>query len=220
MGAAKANPARTLLLVGVIAAGAALIVSSSYEFSRDRIIANERARLVQSLYSVLDPQIEVSSLNPLPIQALDSELLGSDDAIDVFVITDNGNPISVIFASIAPDGYNAAIQLLIGISVEGVVSGVRVISHRETPGLGDDIEIAKSDWIRQFDGATLQAPSPENWSVDKDGGSFDSLTGATVTPRAIVAAVKNTLSYFQLNKDQLFDAAIQAERQSSEARSE
>ncbi len=114
-----------------------------------------------------------------------------------------------MFASVAPHGYNAEIRLLIGISPSGTVTGVRAVSHRETPGLGDAIEVDKSDWIRQFDGTSLQMPPPAAWAVRKDeGGQFDSITGATVTSRAVVNAVKNTLLYFDRHRDEIYAAAL------------
>ena len=201
---------RTLSLVGVIAVAAALLVTSSYEFSKERITANERARLVASLNSVLDPAIAAEDLNPVLVSATDAGLLGSDEPIDVFIMLIEGRPAATVFATIAPDGYNAEIQLLIGISTDERVTGVRVVRHRETPGLGDAIETEKSDWIRQFDGKSLVDPPQPRWAVDKDEGAFDSITGATVTPRAVIKAVKNTLLYFAAHKDELFAAAARA----------
>src|SRR5690606_19926340 len=106
------------------------------------------------------------------------------------------------------------IRLLVGISADGILTGVRVLSHRETPGLGDPIELRKSPWILQFDGKRLDDPPEALWAVEKDGGIFDGLTGATVTPRAVVRAVRNTLLYFERHRDELFAQAarIEAER--------
>jgi electron transport complex protein RnfG len=198
---------RTLVLVAAIAAVAALLVTGSHEFSKDRIAAHERARLLQALYSVLDPAIVNENVEPILISATDPALLGSDEPTDVFIAIDRRRPVAAIFAPIAPDGYNAAIRLLVGISVSGEITGVRVVSHRETPGLGDAIDVRKSDWILQFDGTSLQDPALAAWAVDKDDGAFDSITGATVTPRAVIKAVKNTLLYFDGHKNDLFEAA-------------
>jgi electron transport complex protein RnfG len=209
MAEAEGSVVRTILLVGAIAVAAAALVMSSYEFSKERIAANERARLIASINSVLDPTLGDTDLNPVLVDARD-ELLGSADPIDVFIIMREGRPAAAVFATIAPDGYNAEIQLLIGISPDERVTGVRAVRHRETQGLGDAIEIGKSDWIRQFDGKSLTDPAPPLWAVDRDEGAFDSLTGATVTPRAVVKAVKNTLIYFGAHKDELFAAAARA----------
>jgi electron transport complex protein RnfG len=209
MAAAEGSVWRTLLFAGAIGVAAAALITVSYEFSRDRIVANERARLVASLNSVLDPALGATDLNPVLVNARD-ELLGSPEPIDVFIMMAGGAPAAAVFATIAPDGYNAEIRLLVGISPDEHITGVRVVRHRETPGLGDAIEIEKSDWIRQFDGKSLADPTVELWAVDRDEGAFDSLTGATVTPRAVVKAVKNTLLYFTAHKGELFAAAARA----------
>jgi electron transport complex protein RnfG len=203
------NPFLTVLFVGVVGVAAALIVSASYDFSEDRIAANQRARLIASLNSVLDPSLRERDLATIRLSVTDEELLGDDDPVDVFVALENGQPMAIVFASVAPHGYNAAISLLIGISPSSTVTGVRVVSHRETPGLGDAIEVDKTDWIRQFDSTSLQMPPLEGWGVKKDeGGEFDSLTGATVTSRAVVNAVKNTLLYFEQHREEIYAAAL------------
>ena len=201
--------ARTVLLVGAIAAAAAVLVTATWELSFDRIAANERARLLASLSSVLDPALLGRDLDPVLINAHDPSLLGSDDPVEVFVPVDGTTPLAAIFASVAPEGYNAPIDLLIGVDIaSGRVTGVRVVSHRETPGLGDLIDIGKSDWILQFDGKRVDDPSAELWAVTREDGIFDSITGATVTPRAVIRAVRNTLLYFDEHRDELIARAV------------
>lgn len=201
----------TLVLVGLVAVGAAALVTASYEFSHERILANERARLLEQLHSVLDAEVERRNPNPVRLSVTAPELLGTDEPVDVFVAVEDGEPLATIIASVAPDGYNAPIRLLVGIAPDGTLTGVRVLSHRETPGLGDRIEIGKSDWIRQFDGRSLGDPPRAQWAVDTDDGAFDALTGATVTPRAVVAAVRRTLEYYEMNHEELFARAIAAD---------
>lgn len=208
---AKGSVLGTLALVGLVAVGAAALVTASYEFSRERIIENERARLLARLHSVLDPEVEALGPNPVRLSVTAPELLGTREPVDVFVAVENGVPLATIIASVAPDGYNAPIRLLIGIAPDGTLTGVRVVSHRETPGLGDKIEIEKSDWIRQFEGKRLDNPPPAQWAVDRDDGIFDSLTGATVTPRAVVRAVRRTLEYYEMNRAALFARAREAD---------
>jgi H+/Na+-translocating ferredoxin:NAD+ oxidoreductase subunit G len=212
MADAEGGPIRTLLLVGIVAAAAAFVVSASHEFSKDRIAANERARLIASLKSVLDPSIRGHDLRTVRLSATDRELLGDAEPIDVYVAFDAGQPAAAIFATSSTDGYNAAIRLLIGVSASGAVTGVRAVRQRETPGLGDDIDIMKSNWILQFDGSTLEMPPLPMWAVKVDDGYFDSMTGATVTSRAVVKGVKNTLLYFEQHRDELFSAASAANR--------
>lgn len=201
----------TLLVVGLVAVGAAALVTASYEFSRERIVENERAQLLEQLNSVLDPRVEALNPNPVRLSVTAPELLGTDDDVDVFVTVEDQRPLATIIASVAPDGYNAPIRLLVGIAPDGTLTGVRVVSHRETPGLGDAIEIGRSEWIRQFDGVSLDDPPREQWAVDKDEGAFDSLTGATVTPRAVVRAVQRTLEYYEMNRSTLFERALEAD---------
>lgn len=208
------SPLRTLILVGVVAAAAALLVNGSYMLSRDRILANERERLLENLYSVLDPDLRDRDLAPTRITVTDRALLGTAEPVDVFVVADErGDPAAVIFVPLAPEGYNAPIRLLVGLTPDGELTGVRVLDHRETPGLGDAIERRKSDWILQFDGKQLGDPPYERWAVDKDGGAFDALTGATVTPRAVVRAVRDTLVYFERHREAVFAEAARAAEQ-------
>jgi electron transport complex protein RnfG len=211
MDTTRGNVWKTLVLVALVASGAGVLVTTSHELSKDRIAENERARLLASLNSVLDPALQDRGLVPTRLTVTDAELLGTSAPIDVFVATEDGRPAAAILTPIAPDGYNAPIRLLVGLSPTGVLTGVRVVAHRETPGLGDLIEIRKSNWIRQFDGKSLGDPPIELWAVKKDDGAFDSITGATVTPRAVVKAVRNALLYFERHRDELFAAAAGGE---------
>src|SRR5262245_18127795 len=144
MANADGNRLGTLLLAGVVLVAAAFAVKTSDDWSRGRIDANERARVVARLNSVLDPSLRGRDLTTTRLGITDAELLGSDDPIDVFVITEGTTPVAVLFASVAPHGYNASISLLVGVSPAGAISGVRAVRHRETSGLGDAIDAAKS----------------------------------------------------------------------------
>jgi electron transport complex protein RnfG len=210
MANAEGNALGTVLLTGIVAVAATLLVKGSYDWSRDRIAANERARVVARLNSVLDASLRGRDLTTTRLAVTDASLLGSENPIDVFVLSDAGEPVAVLFASVAPHGYNASINLLIGVSAAGEITGVRAVRHRETSGLGDAIDIAKSTWIEQFAGKTLAAPAAALWAVEHDEGHFDSITGATVTSRAVVQAVKNTLLYFEQHKEELYAAAASA----------
>ena len=209
MDKAEGGLLKTLLAVGLVAAAAAFIVNASYDWSYERIAVNQRARLVARLNSVLDPNLRSHDLVTTRISATDA-LLGGESPVDVFVIMENRQPVVTVFASIAPHGYNAAIGLLVAISPTGVISGVRAVTHRETRGLGDAIDAAKSDWTLQFTGKDLASPALVLWAVEQDDGEFDAITGATVTSRAVVAAVKNTLLFFDQHHDELYSAATAA----------
>lgn len=132
------------------------------------------------------------------------KLLGSNDITPAYRARLNGEPSAVVLEAIAPDGYSGRIWLILAIRANGEVAGVRVVNHHETPGLGDYIELPKGSWIKGFDGKShANLPEP-GWKVKKDGGQFDYMAGATITPRAIVKAVNQALTYFQSHRDQLF----------------
>src|SRR5690606_4959952 len=120
-------------------------------------------------------------------------MLGTTQPVTVYRAFRGGEPVAALFNSVAPDGYSGEIRLLVGVRVDGSLSGVRVLSHKETPGLGDPIEVRHSDWITRFSGLSLENPPFERWKVRRDGGDFDQFTGATITPRAVVKATRNTL---------------------------
>lgn len=210
MASVKGRPLLTGLAAVAIAGAGFYAVERVHDWSDDLIAANERARVVARLNSVLEPALRGSDLTTSLLAVTDAELLGREGPVDVFVLTEQGTPRATVFATVAPHGYNAAIDLLIGISPLGAVTGVRAVRHRETKGLGDAIEVAKSDWILQFDGKTLTSPRTELWAIDQDEGELDAIAGATVTSRTVVAAVKNTLLYFEQHRDELYARAAEA----------
>ena len=210
MANADGHPLATGVVVAAFAIAAFYAVDAAYEWSAGRIAANERARVVARLNSVIEPGLRGRDLTTTPIAISDAATFGSDAELDVFVLTDRGAPMATVFGTVAPHGYNASISLLIGVSPIGTVTGVRAVRHRETKGLGDAIETAKSDWILQFDGKALGAPPSELWAIEHDEGSFDAISGATVTSRAVVGAVKSTLLYFEQHRDELYAAAAAA----------
>jgi electron transport complex protein RnfG len=106
--------------------------------------------------------------------------------------------------AVAPDGYSGKIRFIIAIQHDGAISGVRVVKHKETPGLGDYIDAAKSSWIKNFDGISLDNTAERDWKVKKDGGKFDYMAGATITPRAVVKATHKAAQYFAQHRDELF----------------
>jgi electron transport complex protein RnfG len=110
------------------------------------------------------------------------------------------NKVNAIILFTKSSGYSGDISLIVAITASGKVSGVRVLSHTETPGLGDKIELPKSDWILSFNGLSLTEPDESGWAVKKDGGQFDAFTGATITPRAVIKGVHKTLLDLQDNK--------------------
>jgi electron transport complex protein RnfG len=142
-----------------------------------------------------------------------NDLLGSSQPSAVWVARKGGQITGLVLEATAPDGYSGDIALLIGLSAAGDVLGVRVTAHRETPGLGDYIDIAKSNWIRLFDGHSLTRPELKLWKVKKDGGAFDSVAGATITPRAVVKAVRSALEYVDKHRAELLNTSASPTRE-------
>ncbi len=194
----------TTIILLLFAMIGTLMVAYTFEQTRDQIAANERATLLRKLHRLIAPEQHDNVLLEDAVSVRDEALLGSDEPVMVYRARKNGEPVALVIAAIAPDGYSGSIKLLVGINVDGTLSGVRVVTHRETPGLGDAIDENRSDWIHVFDGKSLQAPDLSRWSVKKDGGDFDQLTGATITPRAVVKAARNALLYYRDHQEALF----------------
>ena len=133
--------------------------------------------------------------------------LGNRDETSIYRARLKDKPSAVILEATAPDGYSGDIKLLVAIKADGEIAGVRVLTHKETPGLGDYIDIAHSEWIKQFDGQSLVKRNDEAWFVKKDGGQFDFTTGATITPRAVVKAVHKVLKFYSKNQQAIFETA-------------
>jgi electron transport complex protein RnfG len=202
---------RSAATLTAIAAICTALVATTYELTDERIAANDKAWLEQSLQPVLaglrfdnsliDSRVTIRAPHGLP---------GPEDAL-VYRAYAGGSPVAALFVVTARNGYSGAIRLLIGIRVDGTITGVHALSHRETPGLGDGIERAKSDWIEQFAGRSLADPVVGEWRIRRDGGAFDQLTGASVTSRAVTNAVRETLQYFASERAVIFSSASDLE---------
>ena len=205
----------TAVVLCLFAISGTALVACIYGLTRDKIAANERETLMRKL-NVLIPQGHYdNSLFEDTLQVQDEKLLGTSEPVTVYRARREGKPVGVVMTPVAPDGYSGSISLLVGIGYDGALTGVRVSAHHETPGLGDYIEEERSDWIYGFDGKSLGNPPLERWGVKKDGGAFDQLTGATITPRAIVKAVRKTLLYYREHRDALYAAGEPAAAQAS-----
>ena len=190
-----------LALFGIVGTG---LVAFTYEMTKDQIAENERMALLRSLHALVPAETVNNDMPNDTIVVDDKELLGTNETT-IYRGRKDGDPVAAVFTSIAPDGYSGKIKLLVAVRVDGTLGGVRVIAHKETPGLGDKIEIEKDDWIFSFDNRSLDNPPLEKWSVKKDGGIFDQFTGATITPRAIIKAVKRTLIYTRDHQEAIYD---------------
>lgn len=199
------NPAiKSGLTLAAIAAICTALVAATYLLTRTRVAANERAHLEQSLEPALAGLIYDSNVTESrQVLPAPHGLPGNEPAI-VYRVYAKGQPVAALFAVTARDGYSGPIRVLIGIAVDGTISGVRILHQTETPGLGARIDQSKSDWVYQFDGKSLGNPVSAGWAIRRDGGQFDQLTGASVTPRAVVNAIRETLDWFQAHRDTLF----------------
>lgn len=184
------------------------LVALTHEHTAERIAANERLALLGSFAALVPPASVDNDMATDLILVHRPDRLGAETT-RVYRGRLQGEPVAAILDPIVPDGYAGPIKLLVAVRRDGTLGGVRVISHKETPGLGDRIDEAKSGWLYSFNDKSLANPALEAWKVKKDGGVFDQFTGATITPRSIVKAVKNTLLYVQEQGDNLFVAATQ-----------
>lgn len=184
---------RTALVLGLIGLVAAALLAGMDALTDERIAAQRRAMEQRQLIAVM-PE---SAYNNDPVAeqiVVRAPLWLHQDAARIWRGRKDGQPSLLVLESTALDGYSGDISLLVGVYTDGRVSGVRVIGHRETPGLGDRIEVERDPWITGFDGRSFGDPPRERWTVKRQGGDFDQFAGATITPRAVVQAVARTLA--------------------------
>ncbi len=195
---------KSAALLAIFAVFGTALLSATHYATRDSIAESEKQAKLALIGQILPREIydndilkEVRELPP----AIE---LGNRDATPLYLATQGGQPVAAVFEASAPDGYAGKIKLLIVLKASGEISGVRVLSHHETPGLGDYVEIARDAWITQFNGLSLAKTLPNDWKVKKDGGKFAHRSGATVTPRAVVKAVHKALLYAQAHPTRFF----------------
>jgi len=197
---------RNALILGLFAVATAATLALTNASTIDRIRCNKQAALETSLHEVMPAALFDNNLLTDMI-TVNAALLGRGNH-SIYRARSSGENAGAVMEATAPDGYGGSLRLLIGVDAEGVIQGVRVVPpHNETPGLGDKIELKKSDWVLDFNGKSLDNPTPPGWAVKKDGGVFDSFTGATITPRAVVGQTERALQYFRENRDSLFSTA-------------
>lgn len=204
----KSGPIRNILitaslLMAFAVAGAAL-VGLTFMQTEDDIKYNEKLTLLKKLNNIIPSELYDNDLllDTITIEA-NTQLGTTEDTLAYRARKDDKN-VAVVLSSVAPNGYNGSIFMLVGIYADGKVAGVRVVKHKETPGLGDAVSVTHSDWILGFDKKSLSDPEESGWKVKRDGGIFDQFTGATITPRAVVKAVHSALLYFDTHQAMLF----------------
>ena len=198
--------ALTLATVGAIGLGGLMGLRA---LTAERVAEQQRAATLRALAVLLPPDFDNDPEDDR-IAVVAPAWLGSEDALSVRRARREDELQALLLEAVAPDGYNGDIRMLVGVDARGRIIGVRVVEHRETPGLGDPIEIARGPWITGFDGRSLRDPTGDAWRVRRDGGAFDQLAGATITPRAVVGAVRRALQFVEAHGEALESAAPDA----------
>lgn len=200
----KHSMIRNGLLLGLFALLCTAFVAIVNQQTVDKIKQQQLIELQRTLHQLIPSDIYDNELTEHCILIHNEDALGIDAPLPSYIATYQSIPVAIAMEAVAPDGYNGNIKLIIGIDNKGTVLGVRTLEHAETPGLGDKIDLRKSDWLLSFNQKTLNMDTIKRWKVKKDGGEFDQFTGATITPRAYVRAVRNALIYFNEHHETLF----------------
>jgi electron transport complex protein RnfG len=199
------------LILAVFALVTTGLIALTYFGTKDQITLQQQQKLLSILNAVIDKSSYDNAIQLDCALVTSAELLGSDEPQHVYRATKQGQGVAAAIETTAPDGYSGKIHLVVGItsSLAGsaTVTGVRVLEHKETPGLGDKIDLRISNWVLDFDNQIYTADLAPNWAVKKDAGQFDQFTGATITPRAVVNAVKLSVEYYLANQATIFNAA-------------
>ena len=203
------------ILLGAFALITAIVLASTEALTRDKIAESERKAAQRKLLEIISIDRHDNDLlmdvQPIPEQFWAS--LGLKKGGNIHIARKDGQPVAAIIPTLTRDGYSGDIAMLIGINFDGTVAGVRVTKHRETPGLGDKVDLKKTDWILDFNGKSLVNPEQAGWDVKKNGGVYDQFTGATITPRAVVRQIAATLKYFSTDSERLLVEAALANQQ-------
>lgn len=200
------------ILTAFAVVGTAML-AATYLVTRPIIAETEKQAKLALIGQILPKTLYDNDLMKDAAQLPPALELGNSEPTPVYRALKEGKPVAAILEVIAPDGYSGKIRMVVAIMADGQISGVRVVAHNETPGLGDYIDIAKNSWIRIFDKKSLSNPTDQNWKVKKDGGKFEHMAGATITPRAVIKAVHKSLKYFAENQVNLFSLPANTQEQ-------
>jgi len=202
---------RTAIILFLFTIGSTAVLAGIYLLTKPAIDASAMVNKMRAIGEVLPPGSYDNDLLKDTLLLPVTPALGLDDSSIVYRGRKGGQPAALVLEAVASDGYSGRIRLLVGVKADGSLTGVRVTEHKETPGLGDYIDPKKDKnkehpWIGQFDGQSLETLGEREWKVKKDGGHFDSIAGATISPRAVVKAVHKTLDYVAAHRDALYAA--------------
>lgn len=208
------------LILAVFALVTTGLIALTYFGTKDQIAMQQQQKLLSILNAVIDKNSYDNAIQLDCALVTSAKLLGTAEPQHVYRATKLGKGVAAAIETTAPDGYSGKIHLVVGVTSPkdgtATVTGVRVLEHKETPGLGDKIDLRISDWVLDFDNQIFTADIASNWAVKKDGGQFDQFTGATITPRAVVNAIKLSVEYYLGNQTVIFNAANACALDSSE----
>ena len=203
-------PARTTLEAAlkllVFAVIGTAVLASTFSLTHDLIVKSEEEEKLKLIKQIVPGALFDNDIIKDTLAVPANAQLGTSRPGIAYRARLQGKPSVVVLEAVAPDGYAGKINLIVAIREDASITGVRVVQHKETPGLGDYIDFAKNRWISLFDGAAHARYKEGDWKVKKDGGQFDYMAGATITPRAVVKAVHKALHYYEENREQLFAA--------------
>lgn len=191
-----------LPLLFIALAGTTLLIFTYY-MTHNEIAENERAARLH----ILDSVMPLSYNNNFYDDVIRIENTGISDRmhpLNVFRARHNDKPIGIVFIPVRAKGYSGNIDLIIGMDFDGTLLGVRALRHKESKGLGDQIDHTKSNWINLFTNLSLTNTPLTDWAVTEDGGKIDQISGATITSRGVIGAVRKSLEYYQTNRDDLY----------------
>ncbi|HHF3087238.1 TPA: electron transport complex subunit RsxG [Vibrio alginolyticus] len=198
------------LTLAIFACATTGLVALTQYLTKDQIKVQEQKQLLSVLNQVIPENMHDNALTQACTMVTSPDL-GTLRAMPAYLATKNGEPIAIAIESIAPDGYNGEIKVITGIDNQGNILGTRVLNHQETPGLGDKIDLRVTDWILSFTGKQVTENNWNSWKVRKDGGDFDQFTGATITPRAVVKVVRNTVNYVNQSREDILNQPLGCE---------
>ena len=192
----------SLITLTVICALCALLLIVVNRYTEERIESNRQRLALRLINEVMPLEYNNDLFNDRIVISGGAYF---SNEVNVYRVRHDGAPVGVVFMPIIGRGYKGRIELVLGLSLEGVITGVRVDKHQETEGQGDRIDQRKSDWILGFDGRSLANTPAGEWAVESDGGDFDQLSGATISPRGVINAVKKTLDFYSVNREHLYE---------------
>ena len=211
MPSASNNIFRSAASLALVAVMGTTLLAGVNALTEARIAEQEKRVILEQLGQLISPDLYDNELQQDLFSFQDDLYFPKGQTVVTYRARLDGKAVAVVLKIAAVNGYNGKINLLVGINENGTLCGVRVTSHKETPGLGDAIEIERGDWILGFFGRALGNPPPDEWAVKRDGGEFDQFTGATITPRAVVEAVRLALEFYADHKSFLFESPAESD---------